>query len=288
MAQMTLTDLTTQAKDHIANVEAGRVTRAANMALRRLYAVAGPTVRYGVTTVAPYSTGTIALAQGDTAVTLTGGTFAAATTNQLFRASGESTWYGWTYGSASAGTIAPAFAGTTLTVGTYKIAYAYYDLPTTISSTFDLWRDSRNRLRRVTDEEASRYIERLTEPGQPEAYAVVKGTHASNSAVRIMLLPYPDAVYTFTAAGRARPTLFTGSGTEYSGLPEDYDDALLAGTLFYLWDGEGKQSESQWWKALWQETLNNASATQNEAIVTQYGQAVGRARLWNADVADGP
>lgn len=288
MAQMSLSDLQTAAKDFVANVSAARVTRAGNLALRKLYEVAGPTIRFTLTTTAPYSTGTVAITKGATAVTLSGGTFAASTEGQLIKAEGESTWYGFTYGSGSTGTLGSAFAGTTLTAGTFELAYAYYDLPTSLSSTFSLWRDSRSRLRRWNSEEMVRYMDSANTTAIPRAYSVVKGTHASNSAVRVLLMPFPDAVYTFSGVGRARPTLFPNSSptTEYSGLPEEYDDALLAGTLFYLWDGEDKQDRSQWWYSMWKEFLKEAAATQMEGMDGQFGEAGWYGtRTWNADVA---
>lgn len=282
MAQLTLANLTTQVQDHMPGKQSGEITRAANMALRRLYEVVGPTVRFTLTTVAPYSTGTVAITQGQTAVTLTTGTFAASTEGQLIQPDGETTWYGFTYGSASTGTLSSGFAGSTLTAGTYTLAYANYDLPVGISSVFNLWRSTNSRLERMNDEEWVRFMEGPQSPGEPRYYAIVKGTTSASSAVRVMLMPFPDAIYTYTGSARARPTLFTGSGTEYTGLPEDYDEAMLAGTLYFLWDQHDKQDRSQWWRAVWEDTLKTAKGKKNEAAEGRYGDARFDAgwRLW--------
>ncbi len=273
MAQMLYSDLQTQVQDWLPGKQAAPIVRAANYALRKLYERAGPTVRLNLTTTALYETGTVAITQGQTALTMAGGTFAAGTDGQLIQCDGEMTWYGFTRVGANTGTLASGFGGATLTAGTYQLVYAYYDLPTTISATFNLWRDPQTRLTRMNDEEFTRFMGGPQSPGQPRQYALVKGTHTTNSAVRILLAPYPDAVYTYTGSGRARPTLFTGTGSEYTGLPEEYDEALLAGALFYLTDQRDKQDRSGWWFGYWEKTLKEAQATQNEGFDTQYGEA---------------
>lgn len=282
MAQMTLSDLSTQVLDWLPGKSTAAIARAANLALRKLYGLAGPTLRSTLTTTAIYETGTVAITQGATSITLTGGTWASGTDGQLVRCQGENTWYGFTRLTGGTGTLSSGFGGSDLTVGTHTMAYAFYDLPTTLSAMFNIWRDPTTRLTRMNDEEFTRFMGGPQSPGQPRQYALVKGTHASNSAVRVLLAPYPDAVYTYTVAGRARPTLFANSSptTEYSGLPEEYDMALLAGTLEYLMDQRDAQSRSAWWHAAWKEALSEAQATQNEGFDGQYAEATTGAQ-WN-------
>lgn len=287
MAQMSLSDLQTQVKDWVPGQNNAQIARAGNLALRQLYAMVGPMVRWTLTTTAIYNTGTIAVAQGATAVTLTTGTFAAGTDGQLLQGEGEPTWYGFTRTAGSTGTLGSGFAGTTLTVGTYTLAYAFYDLPTTVSSVFNLWKDARTKLTRMGDEEYDRWMGSSQSPGIPRSYAIVKGTHASNSALRVQLIPYPDTVYTFTGAGRARATVFPNSSptTEYSGLPEDYDNALVAGTLYYLTDQLQKQDRSAWWFGAWKDALRNARGLQTEGMDGQYGEpGTSRGPLWQRAV----
>jgi hypothetical protein len=273
MSQLTYANLSTQVLDWAPGWQAGPILRASNLALRDVYALVGPTVRFTLTTTAIYNTGTVAVTQGDTAVTLTTGTFAAGTDKQIIQMSGENTWYEFTRSSGSAGVIGSGFAGTTLTAGTFTVAYAYYDLPTTVSSVFSLWRGPRKRLARMNDEERDRFMDTSQVPGTPLSYLIAKGTTAGSSAVRIMLVPYPDTVYTFLGSGRARPTVFTGSGTEYTGLPEDYDQALIAGTLYYILNQKDKADSSAWWKREWEDFIGNAKAQQNEGFDTQYNEA---------------
>ena len=287
MAQMSLSDLQTQVLDWLPGKSTAAIARAANLALRKLYAYAGPTLRTTLSSTAPYTTGTVAIANGATAVTMATGTWAASTDGQLIQCEGEPTWYGLTRLTANTGTLSSAFAGADLTVGTYTVAYAFYDLPTTLSAVFNIWRDPRTRLTRMNDEEYARWMSSPQSPGMPLQYAVVKGTHASNSAVRIQLVPYPDDVYTFVLAGRTRPTLFANSSptTEYSGLPEDYDPALLAGTLDYLMDQRDAQARAAWWHGAWKEALSQAQATQNEGFDGQFGEA---AQGYGWDLWQGP
>lgn len=262
MGQLTLDALTTQVLDYAPGKSPAAVARAANLAIREFYMVAGPMKRWTLTTTAPYSTGTVAIAQGATAITLTGGTWAAGTTNQLIRCSGDDTWYGFTRVTGTTGTLDSGFAGTTLTVGTYEVVYAYYDIPTDILGIQQMWRANETPIHRAADDQFPLLIRASTEPDEPRHYAMVKSTHATNSALRVMMIPYPDAVYSFMATGKVRATQFANSAptTEYTGFPEELDEILLYGTLFYIMGQRDKAADAAWWVGLWKDGLKAAAA----------------------------
>ena len=83
-----------------------------------------------IVTEAAYSTGTVAVTNGSTSVTLTGGTWVTTWTNRKIRLSGASEVYSITITSGTTGTLNRAFNGTTLTAGTYEIFRDTYTLPT--------------------------------------------------------------------------------------------------------------------------------------------------------------
>lgn len=82
-----------------------------------------------ITTEAPYSTGTVAVTNGDTAVTLTDGTWDTTWTNRKILLEGDEVPYGITIATASTGTLDRDFLGDTLTAGTYEIYREVYSLP---------------------------------------------------------------------------------------------------------------------------------------------------------------
>ena len=260
MAQMLYTTLVATVRDFISGKSDGSVLRAANLALEELYMVAGPAKRWTLSTTAPYSTGTVAITQGQTAVTLTTGTFATGTDGQLIRVAGDDTWFGFTRTGGATGTLSSAWTASTVTVATFEVVYAFYDFPTDILGAFKIWDVGEDPLHRVADEEYAQVLRASTTPAKPLSYAIVKCVTSGVSSLRAELIPYPDAAYSFTGMGKARATAFVGTGTEYTGLPEELDRVLLAGTLHYLWDQEDKQDRGAVWERKWRDGLDAASA----------------------------
>ncbi len=80
-------------------------------------------------TAAPYSTGSVALAEGSPSVTGTGTTFTAAMTGMAFRVTGRSETYEFTYVSATSGTLDRGYEGATDTGIGFKIFQYVYPLP---------------------------------------------------------------------------------------------------------------------------------------------------------------
>lgn len=62
-------------------------------------------------TIAPYSTGTVTISAGSSAIALAGGAFTPAMTGMAFSVTGESDVYGFTYGSEAAGTLDRPYEG---------------------------------------------------------------------------------------------------------------------------------------------------------------------------------
>lgn len=90
-----------------------------------------------VQTQADKTDGTVAVTNGGTTVTGTSTTFAAGDKRSFIQLEGDTNWYEVTVVASQVLTITPAFAGTTLTAGTYTLRKVYYDLPTDVASIYD-------------------------------------------------------------------------------------------------------------------------------------------------------
>lgn len=90
-----------------------------------------------VQTQADKTAGTIAVSNGGTSVVGTSTAFAAGDKRSFIQMEGDTNWYEVTVVSSQTLTITPAFAGTTLTTGTYTLRKVYYSLPSDVFSIFD-------------------------------------------------------------------------------------------------------------------------------------------------------
>jgi hypothetical protein len=91
-----------------------------------------------VQTVVDRTAGTVAITNGDTAVTGTSTAFAASDVRSFIQFEGDTNWYEVTARASATGiTIGNAFQGTTLTAGTYTLRTVYYNLPTDVASIYD-------------------------------------------------------------------------------------------------------------------------------------------------------
>ncbi len=161
--------------------------------------------RENVTTVlqtaAPYTTGTVTLTHGSTAVTGSGTTFTTAMTGRGFRATGRDEIYEFSYVSATAATLDRPFEGTTGSTG-YKIFQFVYLLP----SDCRLLEDSAfgPEIERVQHETGSTY-------GTPEIWQSYMDDASTPPRMQVKLYPIPDAAIglPFTYQ-REEPALATG------------------------------------------------------------------------------
>jgi hypothetical protein len=85
-------------------------------------------------TTAIYETGTVAITNGLTALTLTGGTWTAAMTGREIRLQEDDPFYLFTRTGATTGTIERAYEGETVTEATYRIFQRIYALPSDLGS----------------------------------------------------------------------------------------------------------------------------------------------------------
>ncbi len=70
-----------------------------------------------------------------------------------------------------------------------------------------------------------------TQVGQGVPLLAVEAIPAANNAKQYDLWPIPNAIYTINYDGFKHAPPFTGSGTEYSIIPPEYDDVLIHGPV---------------------------------------------------------
>lgn len=263
MGQLTLTLLTTEVQDYIPDKPMAAIGRAANNIIKRIYRHIAPTQRYTFTTVAPYSTGTVAVITGDVSVNLTGGSWAATDVGALIKIQGSDIWYTIaTVAPTLALTLSSKWEGETGTGLTYEIVYPFVTLPSTVLSPIDIWRPGEAKLRFAANERVGEIVSSPT-TDRPVFWSPVEmDTGATpDDSYKIQLTPAPDSKYTYQYHYMKRPGLFTTSdGATKSNLPAIFDDAILAGTLMLCWDQEDKQDRSLYWKGVFLEALREALA----------------------------
>lgn len=80
-------------------------------------------------TTEPYDTGTVAVTEGSTGVTLTGGTWTTGMTGRAFRVAGRDEFYEFTYASATTATLDRVYEGSTDAAADYTIFQSVYPMP---------------------------------------------------------------------------------------------------------------------------------------------------------------
>ena len=80
-------------------------------------------------TVAPYQTGTVTVTAGSPAVTLAGAAWTAGMTGRQFRVTGDNAFYGFTYATATTGTLDRPYQGTGGSLAAYSIYQSIYAMP---------------------------------------------------------------------------------------------------------------------------------------------------------------
>lgn len=148
-------------------------------------------------TVAPYATGTVALAQAGTTVTGTGTTWVTGMTGRKIAIPGiGSPWYRFTYVSGTSGTIPTGgYAETTVTASTYSIFQDELDLATTAETIKGVWLYSSLYQGRMLSRTETQMDDNLVNPttGVPATWAPVQSLTAGVRRLRVS--PVPDAIY---------------------------------------------------------------------------------------------
>ena len=241
MSRMTLTELLTAVRVNVPNQEESAVKQAANLFLRRLARkdLSFTKVRTTITTLTPVET-TVTLNKGSSSVTCTDA--ASTWLGQVALFAGSDQWFSIDTVDAGVGfTISSVFDGDNLAGGDATIAFPRVALGVDVIEVEKVKPPQWSQLGIVSGEVTS-FLRQDAKLGTPTAYALVEAVNTSD-ALELFLVDYPDAVYTYTVIGRNRLTRFAGS-TSQCGLPERYEDVLIAGALYYVLTGEDPKGDT--------------------------------------------
>lgn len=261
MSRMTLSQLATEIKRWLPDKSTDAISGAANFAIREIgKAGAIPqNFRSTLTTTAPVDITAVSATKGSTSITGTG--LVAGMLNQFIRISGDDTWYLLSAVGTGTGTLSSAFAGTTGSgTLTATVAYPRVTLPANLLTIDKIGEQNRQPLSYIDAELSSG----VYTTGRPEMFTEIIPVNISEY-LELALLPFPDASYSFIVEGRKRLTAFSEAGS-YSGVPEEHEDILIAGTLFYLWSAEDGEDRAAFWKGMFERGLKRARASRGPVL----------------------
>jgi hypothetical protein len=229
-------------------------------------------IRDSISTLAPVEvTSEITITQGSASVAHAGGFDEANDPGQVIKIEGSSVWYGIdsvAVGGATA-TLSSTFEGADVASGDATIAYPRVILPSTLAWVRDIRRPNRRPLTLVGDEISSEgYYNPDTREPQRYFYATPVN---SDGYSEIFLLDFPDAVYTYMVNGPGLLTLYGAGTTTKCGIPEIYEDVLLMGATYLLWDSEDDMGRSRTWETRYRRGLKSMKKTFGPVDAGQMG-----------------
>lgn len=266
MAQLTVQNIIDFVQDYIPDCPQAKIVRKTNLVLQRIYGEIGQVARSTFTTKASVTTGTVSVTNGSAGVLFSSGVLSTVDPLTYIQISGSSTWYTITRnGNDAQGLLSSFFDGASGSGLSYTICYPSVTFPTSVLQVLGIWKEAFKELKFANTEHIARLFDRIT-VGTPEWYAPyltdTSGTTPDDEKLRFLLVPAPSTALTLTYAYKVRPTLLdpAGSTSQTSGLPDFYNETILNGTLFFLWDQEDKQDRSSFWKGEYESAWKRAMA----------------------------
>lgn len=179
-----------------------------------------------IAVAASYATGTLAITQGLTAVTLTSGSFPVGLSGGRIRVGGDSTWYTFTRTAATTGTLDRAYEADTVTAATFRLWQPIYSLPTDCDILDSIAVPSQSwELDEISQEQLDEMDAARTAVGHPRGWA----RYADGTGARIELWPGPDDAEGLPIRYRTAGSRFTVQPGSQS-FPDWIDtDAIMAG-----------------------------------------------------------
>lgn len=186
-----------------------------------------------VQTVVDKTAGTVAVSNGGTSVVGTSTAFAAADKRSFIQFQNDTNWYEVTVVAGQTLTITPAFAGTTLTTGTYTLRRVYYDLPADLFQVFDVRQSSTPvKLTNLGIYTLDLYQPDISTVSQPAAYYLFRDDPevAATAAKQrqIAFFPVADAVYNIEVRYLLELTDLSADG-DIPLIPVPYFEVILSG-----------------------------------------------------------
>ena len=146
-----------------------------------------------------YATGTVAVVQGSASITGTGTTWTSAMSGRMIRFSGADSYYGFTYVSATTGTLDRIYEGEDDTEASYRINHNVIQLPADCRGVMQLHYNAQN----LTKVEKERLPVSRNYYGDPTEYVMYMDSATNPPNMQVELFPIPQnplgLILTYTA-----------------------------------------------------------------------------------------
>lgn len=199
-----------------------------------------------ITTVAEYTTGTIAVSEGGTTLTGTDTVWTSAMTGRRIRIANRNEDYTFTYVSATSATIAGAYEGDDETEATYVISKRHFTLPSDCGNLESITvPETNDELDQINVEELDQIDPARGTYGDPTTYTLYVDDSSTPPVSQVELWPTPQTA-------RALPIRYIKQVSRLSAasdilLPWVSSEAIIAGVLAELGQPNGEQ---RWMKLL--------------------------------------
>jgi len=186
-----------------------------------------------LTTTAPYSTGTVSVQNGSSAITLTGGAWTGSMNGLEFRVTGDSDVYQFTQTGDSTGVLDRPYAGTTNASAGYAIYQSVYPMPANCRHLDD---DSFAGMSRLATQEGQNALAAGMAPdvaadspqtGRPVAWWPYMDDASIPPQLQVRVFPVPDKVYAIPCSYIAEAA--APGATSFTLLPWLQPAALIEG-----------------------------------------------------------
>lgn len=252
MSQLTLSDVVTFVHIHIPDYPQAKIGAAVNLILEEVYERLNEIGYSTFTTRAPTTTGTVSVTNGSTTATFSSGVLLAADAFRVVQIGDDVTWYVVTRNAAdTAGVLSSGFAGATNATAAFRIYYPTVTFPAGVGQILEIKRESDVPLQFAPGINPATIVSVGT-VGAPRYFAPYSFDDAAtpNDAVRVILRPFPNAMYGYEYQFIARPTLIDPDtvtpSTVKVAVPTTFRQPLLFGVLTLCWLGDDQELSDRW------------------------------------------
>ncbi len=284
MSLLTIADVVAFVRDYVPGCPQPKIIRKLNLVLAEIHEEVAQVEWTTFSTRAPVTTGTVSVAAGSTAVTFSAAVLTFPNVDSLVMvridADTNGTWFTVTPSSTTVAALSSKYAGATDTVATYRIVYPVVVFPAGVGQVTYVSRLSK-KLDFATRENAEMRAS-ADVVGVPRWYGpyVHDATATPDDAHRLVLTPFPDGAYTYECSFMNRPVylgIADATSTKLD-LPQQFDRAILFGTVALCWSQEDGDSKFGTWWGRYQKALAQARAVGTAQITGARSGSRGRAR----------
>lgn len=265
MPLKTVAELLDDLCDHIPSGAQAKVVRAANLVIHRIYAETTIPEYSTFTTKAKVTTGTVSVTQDSTGAEFSGTPLSTSDPIVLIQIDGDAQWFAMSITDTNTGVLSSAWAAANNATATYTMVYPAISFPRAVGEILRIWREGEQDVKFCADR-GSEWLSNAV-AGTPIRWSPYIHDSASatpnDDLLRILLTPAPESRLVYQIAYKRRPTLLSPSGatTQTIPLPDVWNECVVAGTLFFLWDQRDQQDRSDFWRAEYERVFQRTRGT---------------------------